>query len=250
MVALHYRLFEPELGQLEHFVPADKMAIDVGTWWGPWTMWLARRVPHVESFEPNKSICDALQPVLPENVMLNRVALSEDRGLSSLWSPSRELGTEGRSSLIKEGHAHWTEQTVETAPLDEFGYSDVGFIKIDVEGYELSVLRGAITLLEKERPNVLVEVEQAHQSGRHMDQVFAFLTDLGYEGLFFSHGVWQPLEEFDREEARRLGEKHKSMGMLRVVLSRERYINNFLFVQKDQVQSLTGRQSRFAFTRP
>ncbi|MGO9185350.1 FkbM family methyltransferase [Mycobacterium sp.] len=244
VVALQYRLFEPEIGHLKSFVPADKMAIDVGTWWGPWSWWLARRVPHVEAFEPNRAIYDELRPVLPANVTLNQVALSDGRGQSSLWSPSRELGTEGRSSLLAEGHTDWVEQKVETLPLDVFGFSDVGFVKIDVEGYELSVLKGASALLEKERPNVLVEVEQAHQSGTHMDQVFAFLTDLGYQGFFLQRGTWFPLSDFDREEARRLGEKHRTMGLLRSGFARKRYINNFLFLQSDQVHMLDGSAHR------
>jgi FkbM family methyltransferase len=230
LVALQYRVFEPELRHIAAFVPPDRMAIDVGTWWGPWSWWLAKRVRRVEAFEPNASVCSALSSIMPSNVTLHNVALSDVRGEALLWSPSSDLGTEGRSTLVGDETSGWLAQRVETVPLDELGYSDVGFMKIDVEGSELSVLRGAHTLLQEERPTLLVEVEEAHLSPGGMDQVFDYLKDLGYEGKFLRRGQWRPLGEFDRARARRLGQQRKNMGLLRSTLARETYVHNFLFV--------------------
>src|SRR5271157_2661605 len=80
LVAFHFKMLEPELRKLDHFVPPARVAIDVGTWWGPWSWWLSKRVPHVEGFEPNTSICERLRGVLPSNVHLNNIALSDQRG--------------------------------------------------------------------------------------------------------------------------------------------------------------------------
>jgi FkbM family methyltransferase len=223
-------MFEPELRHLSSFVPPDRMAIDVGTWWGPWSWWLAKRVARVEAFEPNASICNTLNDILPSNVTLHNVALSDARGEASLWSPSSELGTEGRSTLVGDGTSGWLPQRVETAPLDDFGFSDVGFVKIDVEGSELSVLQGARALLEKEKPTLLVEVEEAHQAPDGMDRIFDYLKDLNYQGKFLRRGHWCPLSEFDRAEARRIGQHRKHMGLLRSSLAREPYVHNFVFV--------------------
>lgn len=232
LVALQYRFFEPELRQLAYFVPEDKAAIDVGTWWGPWSWWMARRVPQVHAFEPNTTICNSLRPVLPANVTLHNLAVSDHRGHATLWSPGRGIGTEGRSSLLAEGHQGWAEQSVETVPLDDFNFSGIGFVKVDVEGHELAVLQGAAALLELERPNVLIEVEQAHNGSENMDAVFSLLTHLGYEGSFLQGGAWRPLSDFDREEARRIGERRKSIGLLRSTLVGADYVHNFLFVHR------------------
>lgn len=229
LVALQYPLFESELRHLHEFVPEDRIAIDVGTWWGPWSWWLARRVPRVEAFEPNLSIFESLRHALPPNVVLHNLALSDRCGESVLWSPDRNLGTEGRSTLRETGHPGWVHQEVATAPLDQFGFSDVGFVKIDVEGHELAVLRGAVSLLTTERPNVMVEVEQAHQSPEHMDDVFAFMADIGYQGRFLKDRAWHPLSALDRETARLRGEAEHTRGMLRNMLSRNGYVHNYLF---------------------
>jgi FkbM family methyltransferase len=230
LIALQYPIFEPELRCLEHFVPPDKVAVDVGTWWGPWTVRLAQRAPRVEAFEPNSSICESLRRALPDNVVLHNLALSDQRGSSELWSPDHNLGTEGRSTLCATGHKGWVRQEVDTAPLDEFGFRDVGFVKIDVEGHELEVLRGATALLENQRPNLMIEVEQNQDSGAHMDDVFEFMATAGYRGTFLKNGSWLPLSALDRDTTRSLGEVDHSRGMLRNMLSRERYIHNFLFV--------------------
>jgi FkbM family methyltransferase len=230
VVAYQYLIFEPELRHLASFVPSDRTAVDVGTWWGPWSWWLARRVPQVEAFEPNASICSALGSILPANVALHNVALSDVRGESSLWSPSTEFGSEGRSTLLADVRSGWVAQPVQTVPLDELGLTEVGFVKIDVEGAELSVLRGGTALLTRDRPNLLVEIEEAHQSPDNMDLVFEYLADLGYHGTFLRRGRWWPLSEFDRDEARRTGQRRKSMGLLRSSFAREPYVHNFLFV--------------------
>jgi hypothetical protein len=79
-IAWQYRLFEPELGRLTEFVPKDRGAVDVGVWWGPWSWWLARRVPRVDSFEPNPAVLARLGPVMPDNVTIHPVALSNCTG--------------------------------------------------------------------------------------------------------------------------------------------------------------------------
>jgi FkbM family methyltransferase len=50
-----------------------------------------------------------------------------------------------------------TEMPVHMQTLDSLGLVDVGFLKIDVEGHELAVLRGANETIAKNRPVVFME---------------------------------------------------------------------------------------------
>lgn len=61
----------------------------------------------------------------------------------------------------------------------------VDFIKCDVEGYELHVLRDLRPLLERHRPRVLVET-----GGENRRQVVALFRELGYEGRTLERGRW------------------------------------------------------------
>lgn len=58
--------------------------------------------------------------------------------------------------------------------LDDIIKDDVGFIKIDVEGHELAVLKGATSLINRCRPVLLVECEERHSPGG-TERLFKFL---------------------------------------------------------------------------
>jgi FkbM family methyltransferase len=67
---------------------------------------------------------------------------------------------------------------------DEVGPAvHVDFVKIDVEGYEMSVLRGGPSMFQRSRPSILIEIEQRHLSVP-IEDVFQQLEELGYH-LFY-----------------------------------------------------------------
>lgn len=110
-------------------------------------------------------------------------------GLSTLEPGNRLAGHQ--PSLMRE-------MTVTTCPLDQFGFANVGFIKIDVEGHEMSVLRGAHDTLQRERPNILIEAQEKHNPGS-VERVRQWFAELGYEGYFLRDRRLTPIAEFDLE---------------------------------------------------
>jgi FkbM family methyltransferase len=208
-IAWQYRLFEPELSRLDEFVPADRGAVDVGAWWGPWTWWLARRTSRVDSFEPNAQLADRLTAVMPPNVTVHPMALTDKVGHSDLWVPPGGAGSEGRSSLSAGTHpgSAWSRQSVVTGRLDDFAFGDVGFIKIDVEGQELAVLTGASGL--------------------------EFFEDRSYRGTFLHHGRWHPIDRLDRAATQRMAPQVAKHGYaVNLLLYARRYVNNFVFTPR------------------
>jgi FkbM family methyltransferase len=231
-LAMQYRLSEPELGRLAELVPKGKAAVDVGVWWGPWSWWLARRASRVDSFEPNSELVAKLQPVLPRNVTLHHVALSDRSGESTLWIPGGGAGTEGRGSLESAARTDdtWREETVTTRRLDDFDLGDVGFVKVDVEGHEFAVLKGAVNLLTTQRPTVLVEIEEhAHREGQ-LDAIVAFFGDLSYRATYLSRRRWHPIEDLDRQAVAAMANKVATHGyVVNSLFYAGRYVHNFVF---------------------
>ena len=73
----------------------------------------------------------------------------------------------------------------------------VSFIKCDVEGHELEVLKGAIDILKTDRPNLLVEIEQRHLF-EPIDTVFRFFESQSYKGYFLDkNGNLNDLKSFN-----------------------------------------------------
>ena len=231
-VALQYRLFEPELGRLGDFVPSGLNAVDAGVWWGPWSWWLSRRVTHVDSFEPNPTLVAKLRPVLPKNVTLHQLALSDQPGTTTLWLPPGGAGTEGRASLEERSRpaAGWRPEVATTTRLDDCGLTNVGFVKIDVEGHELAVLRGASNLITTQRPNLLVEVEGHDDRDDVLDSVIAFFRDHSYQGEYLLDGAWHPIEELDRVATASMAQKVAKHGFgTNLLLYARHYVHNFVF---------------------
>jgi len=231
-IAWQFRLFEPELGRLDELVPRGRSAVDVGVWWGPWTWWLARRTPRVESFEPNLDLVARLAPVMPTNVTLHPVALSDRIGEADFWVPAGGTGTEGRASLEGAGRSGsgWRHRPAVTRRLDDFELDDVGFVKIDVEGHEFPVLQGAARLIDRERPTVLVEIELRPERRGQIDDIIEFFGDHSYHGEFLHRGRWRPIADLNRRSTEAMATRAARHGYATNLLAySRRYIHNFVF---------------------
>ena len=221
---------EAEFDVLPRVLPAGGVAVDVGVWWGPWTSAMAKTARQVHSFEPQPRLAAAMRRRAPANVTVHEVALSDREGSAELWMPASRPGLDAlaslrpdRSSIELEREGTIEVMTVQTATLDSFGLVDLDFVKIDVEGHETEVLRGAEETLARSKPALLIEVEQRHHQ-RPIAEVFDMLARQGYDGSFLRDGVWENLETFDVERDQQIhnGEIHHRT-----------YINNFLFTQGD-----------------
>ncbi len=85
---------------------------------------------------------------------------------------------------------------VEVMALDSLGLDDVTAMKVDAEGAEEEVLRGAEATLRQCMPVLTVEIEERHRVGSTRD-VPRFLAGLGYRGFYALDGEWHSVEGFD-----------------------------------------------------
>lgn len=220
---------EQELANLHRMVPRGTVAIDIGANQGMYTYPLSRIAARVEAFEPLPFCADFLEKSRA-NLTVHRVALSDHTGSMTLHVPLvRGIRYSGLSTFRPiHGPQELVEVPVRT--LDSFVFTGVGFIKIDVEGHEHPVLRGAEETLRREHPNILIEIEQRHHADP-MEHVFHAIESLGYRGFFLQNDDFRPVGEFTYEtnQAPYLDDVKKGND----ALIRGKYINLFFFQPKE-----------------
>jgi hypothetical protein len=113
---------------------------------------------------------------------------------------------------------------VSLARLDTVIREDVAFVKIDVEGHELSVLNGAVGLLERSQPVFLVEAEDRHRKAA-TESVFEFFRRRSYSGFFIEDGDIVSVDQFDPDIFQDASSLLPNGGRK----NGQAYVNNFFF---------------------
>lgn len=236
------RTLEPEMALLEHIVRPGARVADVGGNRGVYAYHLWRLGCAVDVFEPNPACCRILRAWShgKPRVQVREVALSSSSGEACLHIPVDAQGVEHDASASLE-HGDFSrarEQVVPTATLDSFHYEDVALIKIDVEGHENSVLAGSTVTLAKAKPALLIEIEQRHNKDP-IDETFGMLASLGYFGFFLDGGELRNIRTFVAA---------RDQAVSNFGAPGSRYINNFLFLHRDAIDS--GRYRPLPFPAP
>ncbi len=159
-VAKEARGTEPELRILREIVPAGRLAIDVGANRGYYSYALSKIASRVEAFEPYPAIAQFARGKLRSNVRLHEVALSNYSGSAKLRVPQCKgsIDIHYSATLKDVPREKYIEVDVPVSTLDQFGFDDVGFIKVDTEGSDLDVIEGAQETIRRHRPNLMVEL--------------------------------------------------------------------------------------------
>jgi FkbM family methyltransferase len=147
-----------------HHCKSFRRCIEQGSHIGLWTMHLDKRFDRVECFEPVARLreCWLLNVDYDSNKhSLNECALGKEFSRVSMLSNTYASGDSYLSDAVSrrtiDGHTATKSDDVEMLTIDSFGYIDVDFIKLDAEGYEENIARGAENTIRQWRPTIIVE---------------------------------------------------------------------------------------------
>jgi len=208
---------------MEHLHKGDT-ALDIGAHKGGYTYWMRKSVGSngkVIAFEPQIKGATLLKKLFPSNVKVEHLAVSDTQGKMELFVQTQSYDISFEASLnnqYKDAH----KELVDVITLDEYCRKhnvSPQFIKIDVEGNEQRVLKGAINTLTRFKPSLLMECEVRHIGENEMKTIFGELDNMGYDGFFFFDGRVLPINEFRVDI-------HQDISCI----SKYRYANNFGFV--------------------
>lgn len=175
---------------VEALVQEGDRVLDVGANYGHFSLAAAKAVGpsgSVVSLEPNPKAFARLSIHLVLNglswVEAKNIGVSDTEGRLALSVPSINSG-EATFGASKYEDVFVIEVPVQR--LDDIAsHEKVHFLKIDVEGFEVHVLRGAKALLDRDRPIVLSEVVEKHlaSAGESRRSLSRFLEDRGYKSF-------------------------------------------------------------------
>jgi FkbM family methyltransferase len=172
---LKKELYENNVHQLALKILMDKpngKVLDIGANLGTFCIPLAQKMPQLDfhAFEPQRIVNYQLGANVIinslDNVFISTSALSNKYDVLNPIMPDYTKETNiGAFSIDAEVRSNDYEcssrgviQEIETYPLDDFVFTDVKLIKIDVEGHELEVLQGAtMTIEENNYPPIIFE---------------------------------------------------------------------------------------------
>lgn len=208
---------EPELLGLDQLVRPGDVCFDIGAGYGLYTFPLADLVGpagRVYAFEPlpvpHRILSTLHRRTRLSQVIIRRAALGPVAGDQELVLPYRfGLPIHGWAHLkagqVRPGRriSFSTTRSLPTPVLtvDEVCRQQeverVAFLKIDVEGFEPAVLAGAGEVLARDRPLLLLEIEDRHldKYGRTAAGVSASLRGRGYTMLAWRDRRWTPVTE-------------------------------------------------------
>jgi FkbM family methyltransferase len=164
-------------------VSKGKCFVDVGAHVGKHTKKMALKGIIVYAFEPNPNVFEILRENVKDfpNVKVFKIALG-DRRAEAVFYIYKENPSSGFGSLYNLYERKNVEElVVNVRTLDSFAFHNVGLIKVDTEGAEYNILKGAIKTLRRETPRLILEIHSPLYL--NMRLITSLLSCLGYENI-------------------------------------------------------------------
>lgn len=207
------------------------IAVDVGANYGLYTYPLSKLYNKVIAIEPNKEVTKYIRNSTG-NIDVYNIALSDKIGMKYINIPIyKKTPLFGLSSIsnyvnyIYKDEFSIEKRNINVNSLDNLCINNVDFIKIDVEGHEYEVLKGAEKLIKRDKPIILIEIEQRFYYDLLIAEIFNWLISHEYEGFYIYNRRLLPLKKFDtyRNQTAYLNSNGKITNI-------HHYVNNFFFI--------------------
>lgn len=175
----------------QQIIPQFRRGLDVGSNNACNAVNYAERFDWVECWEPTQLAQTLWQNTVRDcgttNVTLHTEALAETQHTTEIILHERNGGHNHLSHYDKNPRAKRENlgrktHTVSTRTLDSYGFTDVDFVKVDVEGYEWFVLQGGTQLIQTCRPVIQLEIvaSQCRKFDYRAEDLIAWMRDLDY----------------------------------------------------------------------
>ena len=169
-----------------------RRAVDIGAHVGISIHCWAPKFEHVVAFEPMVDHYECLKENVKQfdNVEIHNCGLSnENKIMRGAYRTGKNSGSFQLldDSYVVNPRKKTVVYQIPSRRLDEFNLTDVDLIKIDVEGWELEVLKGAKETIKQNRPTLMVEFTGGSSSksmkSYDVNEYYALIEELGYHAV-------------------------------------------------------------------
>ena len=149
------------------YIKQWRVCLDIGSNIGQWTRPLSKKFESVVCFEPNPNFRECFEKNIQEkNVLLWPYGLSDKE---------HKAKQDFNSTVLQQ-----EDGDIDCRTLDSFGLTNVDFVKIDVDGFEIPLLNGARQTLSKNDPVINIEMKRDKRTDV-VKKCESILKDLGYK---------------------------------------------------------------------
>lgn len=226
---------ERELALLPPLADPHRTFLDIGAHRGLYLEHARGHFARLVGIEPHPDLFAYLARCFAGRAAIHGLALSDREGTLTLHVPvldGRPMTSRASLDPTANGPVEHRILEVPVAPLDSLDLPPLAFVKIDVEGHERAVLRGARSTLGRDRPRLLIEIEERHHPGKSAG-VFADLAALGYRAFHLDReGRLRPTTGDVVALQRSVPADRPGKG------GRPGYIKNFVFLHRDDREAL------------
>ena len=155
--------------------------IDIGCKSGKWALYLKDTIP-----EENWIMFDAISKFIKDLSRFYKKSELHSLALSDVNEDKRKFVIDkkhmGHSSFTHNGRSNLEIRYIKSRKLDDFNYNDIWLIKIDTEGHELPVLRGAKETILRNNPILYFECYHKIMNLQDYNQkdIYDYITGLDY----------------------------------------------------------------------
>ena len=228
---------EYEMLLLPYFLNADAVFFDVGCNIGSFTLIANKSIAQnqIHAFEPIPELNQRLHKIFP-NAHIHSLALSNAKLKTQFKIPKinhTQLLTRGtlNTHFVEANEQGFVKIDVQTNTLDNFvtenNIKKMDVIKIDVEGHEHEVIKGALHSLSAYKPILIIEIEQRH----HTIDIATIINDvkqMEYRCFYFDSSTFH-LSELSQDPIKLQEKEHFEKS--------RKYVHNFIFIPTAKVEA-------------
>ena len=186
----------PMMKALENLIKDSTITFDVGANIGITSVWLARNSVQVYAFEPEENNVDRLKEQIKlnkiDNISIIQSVVSEKENKTAILNIFDSYGHHSLSPYHVSDKIN--EIKVQNTTIDIFCKNNfinkIDCLKIDVEGFELEVLKGASKMLKHKQIKLIILEHSPillSKQNRQIDEVLSFLTLFDYKVYTLDH---------------------------------------------------------------